>query len=71
VSEAYTLMSVLGEYRFGRLGLFVTAENLTDVRQTDWDPIVRPARDVDGRYTVDAWAPLAGRMISGGLRILF
>ena len=71
VSEAYTLVSVLGEYRFGRLGLFVTAENLTDVRQTDWDPIVRPARDVDGRYTVDAWAPLAGRMISGGLRILF
>jgi len=71
VSEAYTLVSVLGEYRFGRLGLFVTAENLTNVRQTHWDPIPRPSRDVDGRYTVDAWAPLAGRMISGGLRILF
>jgi outer membrane receptor for ferrienterochelin and colicins len=71
MSEAYTLLNVLGEYRFGRLGLFVTAENLTDVRQTDWDPLPRPSRDVDGRYTVDAWAPLAGRMISGGLRILF
>jgi outer membrane receptor for ferrienterochelin and colicins len=70
-SEPYTLVGVLGEYRFGRLGLFVTAENLTDVRQTDWDPIVRPLRDVDGRYTVDAWAPLAGRLISGGFRILF
>ncbi len=32
--------------------------NLTDVRQTRWDPIARPARDVDGRWTVDAWAPL-------------
>ena len=26
----------------------------------DWDPIARPARDVDGRWTVDAWAPLSG-----------
>ena len=46
--------------------MFVNADNLTDVRQTDWDPIARPARDVDGRWTVDAWAPLAGRVFNAG-----
>jgi iron complex outermembrane receptor protein len=49
----------------------VNADNLTDVRQTDWDPSVRPLRDVDGRWTVDAWAPLAGRVINAGIRIPF
>lgn len=70
-SEPFVLVGVLGERRFGRWRLFVNAENLTDVRQTDWDPIARPARNVDGRLTVDAWAPLAGRVISGGIRISF
>ncbi len=70
-SEPYVLAGLLGEYRFGRWRLFVNADNLTDVRQTDWDPIARPARDVDGRWTVDAWAPLAGRLINAGLRVAF
>lgn len=71
ISEAYTLVAFGGEARFGRLRVFVNAENLTDVRQTDWDPIGRLLRDVDGRWTVDAWAPLAGRIVNGGLRIVF
>jgi outer membrane receptor for ferrienterochelin and colicins len=25
----------------------------------------------DGRWTVDAWAPLEGRVINGGLRVSF
>ena len=70
-SESYVLLGLLGEYRFGQWRLFVNAANLTDVRQTDWDPIQRPARDVDGRWTVDAWAPLQGRMINAGIRIAF
>jgi outer membrane cobalamin receptor len=71
VSESYSLVGLLGEYRFGRWRVFVNADNLTDVRQTDWDPIVRPARDVDGRWTVDAWAPLYGRVINAGFRVSF
>ncbi len=70
-SEPYTVTSLLGELRLGRWRLFVTADNLTDVRQADWDPIARPSRAIDGRWTVDAWAPLAGRVINGGLRVLF
>ena len=30
-----------------------------------------PTRGVDGRWTVDAWAPLDGRVFNGGVRISF
>ena len=70
-SEPYTVTNLFAELRFGRWRPFVTGANLTDVRQTRWDPIARPARDVDGRWTVDAWAPLAGRAINGGIRVSF
>ena len=70
-SEPYTVVSLLGEYPIGRWHAFVNAENLTNVRQTKWDPIARPAPDVDGRWTVDAWAPLRGRSLNVGLRVSF
>jgi outer membrane receptor for ferrienterochelin and colicins len=70
-SEPYVVLSLLAEHRFGRWRVFANAENLTDVRQTRWDPIARPVRDVDGRWTVDAWAPLAGRVINIGIRASF
>lgn len=70
-SEPYVLLGLLGEHPFGRWRLFAAAQNLTDVRQTRWDPLARPARDVDGRWTVDAWAPLRGRTINAGVRVSF
>jgi outer membrane cobalamin receptor len=70
-SEPYTVVNLQGEYPFGRWRLFVNAQNVGDVRQTNWDPIARPARDVDGRWTVDAWAPLAGRIVNVGLKVSF
>ena len=70
-SQPYTIFGVLFERRVGRVRLFVNGENLTDVRQTQWDPIVRPERGVDGRWTVDAWAPLEGRTINAGVRLTF
>jgi iron complex outermembrane receptor protein len=70
-SESYVLFGGLVERRFGRFRLFVNAENLGGVRQTRFDPLVRPFRAADGRWTVDAWAPLDGRVINGGVRIAF
>jgi len=49
----------------------VNGENLSGVRQTKWDPLLRPSRAVDGRWTVDAWAPLEGRNVNGGVRFRF
>lgn len=72
VSESYTVTNLLSEFSLGRgWNLFANAENVTDVRQTRWDPLARPLPDVDGRWTVDAWAPLRGRMVNIGLRVSF
>jgi iron complex outermembrane receptor protein len=67
----YFILGALVERKVGPLRLFVNFENLTDVRQTRWDPVVRPSRSVDGRWTVDAWAPLDGRVVNGGVRVQF
>ena len=70
-SRPYTIIGLLAERQFGRIRLFVNGENLTGVRQTRWDPLIRPSQAPDGRWTVDAWAPLEGRNINGGLRVDF
>ena len=70
-SAPYLLFGGLVERRFGRLRVFVNAENLANVRQTDWTPLLRAVQAVDGRWTVDAWAPLDGRVINAGVRVSF
>ena len=67
----YVLWGALLDWNLGRARLFVNAENLGDVRQTIDEPLVRPARTPDGRWTVDAWAPLEGRTLNAGVRIHF
>ena len=46
-----------GQMTLGRVKLFANCENFGDIRQTRYDPLVRPARAADGRWTVDSWAP--------------
>jgi iron complex outermembrane receptor protein len=62
-------LGVLGELRRGAWSVFVNFENLLDVRQTDYDPLVRPQRAPSGRWTVDAWAPVEGFAVNGGVRL--
>jgi len=71
ISEPYMIVGLLAERQLGPSRLFVNGENLTGVRQTRWDPLLRPTRAPDGRWTVDAWAPLEGRNINAGLRLRF
>jgi outer membrane receptor protein involved in Fe transport len=68
-SRPYVVLGLLVERRVGRARLFLNAENLTDVRQTRWDPLLLPSRSPEGRWTTDAWAPLEGRALNGGVRI--
>jgi outer membrane receptor for ferrienterochelin and colicins len=70
-SPAYHVFGILASRRIGRALMFINGENLTDAKQTRWDPLLRPSRGVDGRWTVDAWAPLDGRVINGGVRLRF
>ena len=67
----YVLFGGLFERRVGRARFFVNVENLADIRQTKYDPLLRPTRLPDGRWTVEAWGPLDGRVWNGGVRVSF
>lgn len=68
---AHVLYGGLIDWAVGRSRVYVNVENLGDVRQTREHPLVRRARGVDGRWTVDAWAPLEGRTLNAGVRWRF
>jgi iron complex outermembrane receptor protein len=69
VSEPYFELNVLGELRFGALSVFLNAINLTDVRQTQFDPLIRPTPGPGGNPITDVWAPLQGRTYNLGIRV--
>lgn len=70
-SKPYFEIGLLGEVVLGDVRLFVNAENLLDIRQTDTNPMLRPIRAADGRWTVDAWGPTDGFVVNGGIKISF
>ncbi|MDQ3213317.1 MAG: TonB-dependent receptor [Acidobacteriota bacterium] len=67
----HVLFGGLIDWAVGRARIFVNLENAADVRQTREHPLIRPARDPFGRWTVDAWAPLDGRTLNAGIRMRF
>jgi len=71
-SAPYVVFGAMGERKVAKhIKLFLNLENLGNVRQSRWDPMLLPSRAADGRWTVDAWAPLEGRAINGGVRLVF
>jgi iron complex outermembrane receptor protein len=70
-SRPYVLVGLLARVRVGRALLFVNGENLGDVRQTRFAPIVRATPGLGGRRTTDVWAPLEGAVVNAGVRLGF
>ncbi|WP_199556496.1 TonB-dependent receptor plug domain-containing protein [Sandaracinobacteroides hominis] len=70
-SKPYVELGALAEVVLGRVRLFINAENILNVRQTNYDPLVRPTRAPDGRWTVDVWAPTEGFVLNSGIRLMF
>jgi iron complex outermembrane receptor protein len=68
-SPAYAIVGALIRRRFGAAELFLNLENLGDVRQTRTDPLLRPAYSLRTGWTTEAWAPLDGRAVNGGVRL--
>jgi hypothetical protein len=58
----------LGEIRFGAVSIFINALNLTNVRQTRFDPLIRTTPGLGGTPITEAWAPLDGRTFNVGIR---
>ena len=67
----YATVGLLASQRIKRATLFLNAENLTDVRLSHYEPVIRPSPGEGGRLTVDAWAPLEGRLFNLGVRYAF
>lgn len=70
-SKPYWELGLLGERVVGKVRLFLNAENLLNVRQTRYNPLLRPQATPAGRWTVDAWAPTEGFTLNGGIRLRF
>lgn len=70
-SKPYFELGAMVERHFGNVSLFLNLENLLNIRQTKYAPIVLPRRAPDGRWTTDAWAPLEGFVANGGVRVRF
>jgi outer membrane receptor for ferrienterochelin and colicins len=67
----HVLYGGLIDWGIGSSRVYINVENLGDVRQTREHPLVRRLPGADGRWTVDAWAPLEGRTLNGGIRFRF
>jgi outer membrane receptor for ferrienterochelin and colicins len=67
-SKPYLYLMAIALRQLGRLEAVANFENLLNVRQTDTDPLVRPAPATGGRWTTDVWAPLEGFMANVALR---
>jgi outer membrane receptor for ferrienterochelin and colicins len=69
VAPGYFEINALAEIRLGKeVGLFLNLLNLTNVRQTDYSPLIRPSLGLGGNPITDVWAPLSGRTFNAGVR---
>ena len=68
VSEPYIEWNALGEVHLGALSIFINAINLTNVRQTRFEPLLRPSPGLGGTPINEVWAPLDGRTFNIGIR---
>ncbi len=68
-SEPYFYTMALAMRQFGQVEIVANFENFLDVRQTKYQPLVRPAPAVGGRWTTDVWAPLEGFLANVAVRL--
>jgi iron complex outermembrane receptor protein len=67
-SKPYLYAMAIAMRQFGPLEIVANFENLLNVRQTKYQPLVRPTPTVGGRWTTDVWAPLEGFMANIAVR---
>lgn len=70
-SRPYLDIGIMGEVVIGKARVFLNAENILDKRLSRYSPTLRPSRAPDGSWTVDAWAPMDGFVLNGGVRFRF
>jgi outer membrane receptor for ferrienterochelin and colicins len=69
IGRPFTVVGILFSQHVGRYKFFFNIENATNVKQTNFDPLLLPARRTTGEWTTNVWAPLEGRVFSFGIRL--
>jgi iron complex outermembrane receptor protein len=67
-SKPYLYAMAIAMRQFGAVEIVANFENLLDMRQTEFDPLLLPTPAVGGRWTTDVWAPLEGFMANVAVR---
>jgi len=67
-SRPYTTIGALLSKRWARATVFLNGENLSNIRLTNYQPLVRPRVGEGGVWTVEPWAPLEGRRVNLGVK---
>ncbi|MEJ2215295.1 MAG: TonB-dependent receptor [Gemmatimonadota bacterium] len=70
-TPGFTTVEILVSKRFGGLTVYVNGDDLTNVRQTHWDPLLRTTPGLGGVWATEQWAPLRGRTVNFGARVSF
>lgn len=65
-TPGYTIADALVSQPMGRARLYLSGQNLFDVKQRNYEPILLPTPGVAGRRTTTPWMPLQGRVIRFG-----
>ena len=68
-TPSYTVVGLFGEKTFGKISLFVNAENITDVKQGKFGPVVLPPF-TDPTFA-EIYTHLEGRIFNGGIKVRF
>ncbi|MBI5214257.1 MAG: TonB-dependent receptor [Ignavibacteriae bacterium] len=68
-SPSYWITGLIAEKGFGIVRLFVNFENIFDTRQTRFEPII-DGDQLSTFRTLPIYAPLEGRVINGGVRLI-
>ncbi|MBC8152172.1 MAG: TonB-dependent receptor [Bacteroidetes bacterium] len=66
-SRSYWLMGVMGERRWKHLSVFINFENILNIRQDRYQPVILPP--VSQPSFREVWAPLDGFVANGGLKL--
>ena len=69
VARAYVTLGLLASRQLGRTNVYLNFENITNMRQSRFDPLLRFAPGAGGGRTVDEWAPLEGRTVNAGVQV--
>lgn len=68
-SRSYTLVGIFGEKTFGRVSIFINAENITNEKQSNFGAVVIPLYSAP--TFAEVYAPLEGRVFNGGVKVRF